>query len=72
MAVSVTTRPAFSAGLPAPLFERRSLGTVNFPYDVSSDGKRFVLLDRLVNEQPLSIHVVHNWFEEFRSREPKK
>ena len=72
MAVSVTTRPAFSAGLPAPLFERRSLETVNFPYDVSSDGKRFVLLDRLVSEQPLTIHVVHNWFEEFRSREPKK
>ena len=36
-------------------------------YDVSADGKRFVTLDRM-NEQPLLIHVVHNWFEEFRGR----
>ena len=34
---------------------------------MSADGKRFVTLDR-INEQPLLIHVVHNWFEEFRGR----
>jgi len=36
---------------------------------VSSDGKRFVILDRPANEPPLSIHVVHNWFVEFRDRQ---
>jgi len=75
MAVRVTTRPVFSCGAPARLFESRylrsvSAGGVNvYPqYDVSSDGKRFVILDRPAGEQPLSIHVVHNWFEEFRGK----
>jgi len=52
---------------PAPLFEKGSLQSAQ--YDVSADGKRFILLERLTNEQPLSIHVVHNWFEEFRGRQ---
>jgi eukaryotic-like serine/threonine-protein kinase len=69
MAVNVTTHPGFSAGTPAALFEKRSLQGPNQAtnYDVSADGKRFVILDRM-NEQPLLIHVVHNWFEEFRGR----
>jgi Tol biopolymer transport system component len=74
MAVSVATRPAFSFGTPVRLFEKRHIrsveaGGVNvFPqYDVSGDGRRFVILDRPGGEQPLTIHVVHNWFEEFRS-----
>jgi Tol biopolymer transport system component len=65
MAVSVATHPSFSPGTPAVLFEKRSLATAN--YDVTSDGKRFIILDR-PNERPLLIHVVNNWFEEFRGR----
>jgi serine/threonine protein kinase/Tol biopolymer transport system component len=69
IAVSVTTRPAFSAGAITRLFEKRSLLTAPYPqYDVSADGKRVVILDRPAGERPLSIHVVHNWFEEFRAR----
>jgi Tol biopolymer transport system component len=69
MAVTVTTNPAFSAGAPVALFEKRSLVTPGQSpnYDVSADGKRFVIPDRL-NDQPLLIHVVHNWYEEFRGR----
>jgi hypothetical protein len=37
-------------------------------YDVSADGKRIILMDRVEDEKPLAIHVVHNWFEEFRDR----
>ena len=73
MAVSVATRPGFSSGAPALLFEKRYIRSVgsggvnlNPQYDVFPDGKRFVLLDRPGGEQPLAIHVVHNWFEEFR------
>ncbi len=66
MAVTVTTQPGFSPGAPAPLFEKRSLQS---QYDVSADGKRFIIRERLISEQPLSIHVVHNWFEEFRGRQ---
>jgi Tol biopolymer transport system component len=67
MEVSVTTQPVFSPGRAAVLFEKRSLQGLN--YDVSADGKRFVILDRLL-EQPLLIHVVHNWFDEFRTFSP--
>src|SRR5439155_7120379 len=73
MAVSVNTRPAFSSGAPARLFDARYLRFTYLPaislypqYDVSADGKRFVILDKPAGERPLSIHVVHNWFEEFR------
>ena len=67
MAVSVTTRPAFSPGTPALLFGKRGL---QFGYEVSADGQRFITLDQPAIVQPLAIHVVQNWFEEFRSRQP--
>jgi serine/threonine protein kinase len=68
MAVSVATRPDFSAKTPVQLFEKRSLQNPIPQYDVSPDGKRFIILERPANEQPLSIHVVHNWFTEFRDQ----
>jgi hypothetical protein len=79
MAVSVTMRPAFSEGKAVRLFERASIRSVraggvdvNPQYDVSADGTRFAILDRPAGERPLSIHVVYNWFEEFRSRGQKR
>ena len=63
--VAVQTKPAFSAAAPVPLFEFHALSTL---YDVSPDSKRFVILDRPADEPPLSIHVMHNWFEDFRGR----
>ena len=66
MAVSVATRPTFSSGPPKLLFGKRVLGA---GYDVSGDGKRFIVLDRPSDEPPLSIHVVHNWFEDFRGQQ---
>lgn len=68
MAVAVTTQPGFSPGTPASLFEENTLQSFAPQYDVSADGKRFIVRERLVNEKPLAIHVVHNWFEEFRRR----
>jgi hypothetical protein len=66
MALSVTTGPKFSPGAPAPLFEKASL--FQYGYDVSADGKRFIVLDPASGEPPISIHVVHNWFEDFRGQ----
>jgi Tol biopolymer transport system component len=66
IAVSVTTQARFSPGAPIALFEKGMLPQTG--YDVSADGKRFITLDRPGNEPPLSIHIVHNWFEEFRGR----
>jgi Tol biopolymer transport system component len=66
MAVSVGTRPTFSPGTPMPLFGKPLLPV---GYEVAPDGKRILILERPAGEPPLSIHVVHNWFEEFRGRE---
>jgi Tol biopolymer transport system component/tRNA A-37 threonylcarbamoyl transferase component Bud32 len=62
-AVSVTTGRGLSARPPVALFEFKGLPTA---YDVAADGKRFVILDRPAEEPPLAIHVMHNWFEDFR------
>ena len=66
MAVSIMTRPAFTASTPELLFDKRRFGQ---GYDVSADGKRFIVLDSPGDEPPLSIHVVHNWYEDFRSQQ---
>ncbi len=76
MAVSVSSGPTFSAGSPRRLFENPSLrdgpGAMWYPnYDVSADGRQFVLPERvdLGEEAPKpSIRVVQNWFEQFRDR----
>jgi serine/threonine-protein kinase len=64
-AAAVRTSPEFSAGSPAMLFERRGISPA---FDVSGDGKRFVVLEKPAGEPPLSVHVVHNWFSEFREQ----
>ena len=72
MAVGVTTSPAFAAVSTTPLFSDPHLVArtpIPVSYDVSTDG-RFVLVDTVESEEakPPSIHVVENWFEEFRDR----
>ena len=62
MAVAITTHPAFSSAAPVELFQNAALPN----YDVSSDGKRFIVMEKPPAGPPLSIHVVQNWFEEFR------
>ena len=75
MAVQVSTRPDFSVGSVTRLFEHRALTPVaEWPfarYDVSADGRRFVLPVPLDDEaeQEVSIRLVENWYEEFRDRE---
>ena len=69
MAVSVTARPIFSTGAPKPLFQKPSLRSLVPEFDVSADGTRFVILDRPAVQEPLAIHVVHNWFEEFHGQQ---
>ena len=66
MAAGVTPGPPFATTSPAALFERTSVRGQQ--YDVSPDGKRFLLMQKPENEPPLSVHVVENWFEEFRGK----
>ena len=62
MAVAVTTHPIFSSTTPLQLFQNAALPN----YDVSSDGKRFIVMQKPPAGPPLTIHVVQDWLEEFR------
>ena len=69
MAVAVETTAGFSAREPLRLFSELSLQRGNYQnYDVSPDGRRFVVVED-VEVAPPRIHVVQNWYEEFRDRE---
>ncbi|MBZ5620760.1 MAG: protein kinase [Acidobacteriia bacterium] len=71
MAVDVLLTPGFSAGKPKILFEGPWLPSpmTGADYDVSSDGKRFLMLKAAEPESgPRQIVVVQNWFEVLKRR----
>ncbi|MEX2271832.1 MAG: protein kinase [Vicinamibacterales bacterium] len=73
MAVPVTTSAgAIQLGKPAPLFDVSPyfFGAVGRNYDVSRDGRRFVMVKNPVNAaaQSTPITIVLNWVEELRAR----
>ena len=66
MSAAVTTGEGLSAGSAKLLFRHPNLGQ---GYDVTADGKRFVVVENVESELPKpSIHIVQNWYEEFRDR----
>ncbi len=72
MSVTVSTAAGFSAGEATPLFEHPGLfGGGSTTYDASADGQRFVLVEDVEGKEAAapSIHVIENWYEEFRERE---
>ena len=75
MSVAVATTPGFTFGKVTTLFPHESLrqSVNNYVYDVSADGKRFVLRETIGDEETkaLAIHFVRNWFAEFKDREKK-
>ena len=78
--VAVGSDPAFSFGSPKTLF--RSIyagasGSSGTPYDISPDGKRFLMMkepqkNQPVGESPRKINIVLNWFEELNQHVPLK
>jgi serine/threonine-protein kinase len=76
--VPIQTKPAFKAGTPTRLLERRYFSAgQGRSYDVSSDGQRFLMIkemqasDEAVNRTS-SIIVVQNWTEELKRLVPTK
>jgi len=70
MAVSVDTSGTFEVRSRTPLFEHPNLrfGSYYRQYDVSADGKRFIIatvVEAETEDKPM-IRVVQNWYEEFR------
>jgi eukaryotic-like serine/threonine-protein kinase len=73
MAVDVTTSPTFSAGSPRRVFDDKyDRSNAFWPnYDVTSDGKRFLMVKTSSRTPaPAQISVVLNWFEELKRRVP--
>ncbi len=69
MAVGVQTQPTFSLGRPRALFEGRyAEAEVGRNYDVSPDGRHFVMIRSDEAEPPVHLHVVLNWFEDLSAR----
>ena len=74
MAVAIETEPELSVGTPRLLFEGRFLGAgplhLRRSYDVSSDGQRFLMIQREQDLVPTEIVVILNWFEELKRLVP--
>jgi len=70
MAVKVNAGATFEAGKPVELFKCRlqSYSNLISPYDVTTDGQRFLLNARLSDSDPGEIVVVQNWAQEFKDR----
>ena len=67
IAVNIVPGPSFRAGTPKVLFE----GRYGFGYDVSPDGKRFLILQSADTEDPTNqAHMIFEWFEEINRRVP--
>jgi len=72
IAVPVQSTPTFSVGPPRVLFERALKRGVysSLSYDVTADGREFLMIDRQVELVPNQLHVVLDWDEELRRRVP--
>lgn len=72
MGVKVVTKPRFQSGPPQRLFASDKMifggGFSAPPYDVSKDGQRFVMVQKLRSGTHSTI-VVQNWHAEFKDRE---
>ena len=66
MTVTTSFRPTFDASRPRLLFEGNYLNVPGLSYDVTADGRRFVLIRGLDTPPTREIHVVLNWFEELK------
>jgi hypothetical protein len=74
LAVSVETEPELSIGTPRLLFQGpyRAPGGTDRDFDVSPDGRRFVMVSQQGSAPASKINIVLNWFEELKQLVPTK
>ena len=71
MVVTVKTDPKFSVSAPEKLFSGRyESSRVAANYDVTPDGKRFIMIKPEEGSEPTQINVVLNWSEELKRLAP--
>jgi Tol biopolymer transport system component len=61
MAVAVTTTPSFQAGTPVPLFKAELRDHPTRQYDVTADGKHFVLNQQMGSGPAEPLTLIQNW-----------
>ncbi len=67
MAAQVTISPTLSASRPKPLFEG-PYRTTGRDYDITPDGKRFIMIRGEQQSDTKQLHGVLNWFEEVKQK----
>ena len=78
MVVAVNTDPIFKAGTPEMLFRGTYYSLLGHMWDLSPDGKRFLLIkpestgESSTAQARQRINIVLNWFEELKQRVPVK
>ena len=77
MAVPIRTEPSFERGIPEKLFEGAYSRLIGQMWDLSPDGKRFLMIKPVettggepVTGAPRKINIVLNWFEELKEKVP--
>ena len=72
MVIPVATSPPFQSGRPRLVFEGRFVqGDPGLPaYDVSPDGRRFLMMKNEHEAQRRELRVILNWFEDLKRRVP--
>jgi serine/threonine-protein kinase len=70
MAAAITAGPEFSSATPRTLFrgDYEEPARPDWPrnYDVTPDGKQFLMIKPDPEGQPIQLHVVFHWFEELK------
>lgn len=61
MSVEIKEGERFEEGETKPLFATQSRYTGNVAYDISADGKSFLINTMISNEESLPLAVVLNW-----------
>jgi eukaryotic-like serine/threonine-protein kinase len=76
MVVAIETKPTFKAGVPEKLFPDAYYSTYGHNWDISPDGKRFLMVKgaNVASESGMlqRINIVLNWTEELKQRVPVK
>jgi Tol biopolymer transport system component/tRNA A-37 threonylcarbamoyl transferase component Bud32 len=68
MVVDVTLQTEFKAGTPRMLFDGPYVSVGGLSYDVTPDGRRFLLLEPAEQTPITHLNVVLNWFEEMKQK----
>jgi len=71
LSVPISTEGGFKPGTPRELFRGPYWNIAGVSYDIARDGRRFLLLKPVHQEEPVTeLKVVLNWFEELKTRVP--